>query len=64
MTYEYALEQHDISKIEKLNCLTNKETFWSEVKKLTKHVTSDHAIGRWQCLSEMRYAELQEGMGI
>ena len=61
MTYDYALENRDIAKIEKLNKLTNPHTFWNEVRKLTKNVTSDHSIGRWQCLAEIRYREL---MGV
>ena len=58
MTYLVAIERRDYSKIDKLNSLTNKETFWDDVRKLTKAVTSDHAIGRWQCLADQRYNEL------
>lgn len=58
MTYGKAIEARDYAKIDKLNKLTNKETFWNDVRKLTKNVTSDHAIGRWQCLAEHRYNEL------
>lgn len=54
----YLIERNDISKIDKLNKLTNKETFFDDVRKLTKNVTSDHSIGRWQCLCEIRYNEL------
>lgn len=56
--YDYAIEKRDISKIDKLNTLTNKETFWNDVRKFTKNVTSDHSIGRWQCLAEARWQEL------
>lgn len=52
------MEVRDYSRIDKLNKLTNKETFWDDVRKLTKRVTSDHSIGRWQCLAEMRWNEL------
>lgn len=55
-----AIECHDISRINKLNKLKNKETFWDDVRKLTKRITSDHSIGRWQCLAEKRYKELEE----
>lgn len=54
----WAIEQRDIAKINKLNKLKNKDTFWDDVRKLTKKVTSDHSIGRWQCLAEARYREL------
>lgn len=53
-----AIERHDISRINKLNKLKNKETFWADVCKLTKRITSDHSIHRWQCLAEKRYEEL------
>ena len=56
--YDYAIEKRDLAKIDKLNTLTNKETFWNDVGKFTKNVTSDHSIGRWQCLAECRWAEL------
>lgn len=54
----YVMERNDIKKIDKLNQLTNKETFWDDVRKLTKNVTSDHSIQHWQCLAEVRYNEL------
>ena len=55
-----AIEQRDFKKIERLNQLDNPETFWDEVKGLTKGITSSHSIGRWQCLAEQRYTELCE----
>lgn len=62
MTYKIcALENRDCSKIDKLNKLTNKETFWDDVRKLTRSVTSDHSIHRWQCLAEKRFDELITG---
>lgn len=62
MDYSYAIEQRDISKIDKLNNLTRLDTFWEEVRKLTKNVKSDHSINRWQCLAEVRYHELKYGL--
>lgn len=56
----WAIEKRDIAKINKLNKLKNPKTFWEDVRELTKRVTSDHSIGRWQCLAEIRYAELEE----
>ena len=59
MDYKYcAMENRDYSRIEKLNKLNNLETFWDDVRRLTSRVHSDHSIGRWQCLSEIREQEL------
>ena len=55
-----AVYKSDIRKIEKLNNLNNKETFWNDVRKLTKNTYSDFHIGRWQALAEVRYEELQK----
>ena len=60
MTYNRAIEKRDYSKIDKLNNLTNKETFWDDVRKFTKNVTSDHSINRWECLAEYRWNELNK----
>ena len=54
----YAIETRDYAKIEKLSKLTNINTFWDDVRKLTRYVKSDHSLARWQCLAEQRYAEL------
>ena len=59
--YDYAFERRDYGRIDKLNRLTDPETFWDDVRKLTKNIMGDHAIGRWQCLAEARYALLIEG---
>lgn len=61
LDYVCATESRDYGKIRKLNALSDTKTFWDDVRKLTKNVHSDHAIGRWQCLSEIRYWELQHG---
>jgi hypothetical protein len=53
--YEYVWEYNDISKIEKLNKLTDINTFWQEVRKLTRNVKSDHSINRWEFLAEKRF---------
>lgn len=60
MTYAYAIEKRDISKIDKLNKLNNIETYWDDVRKLTRNITSDHSIKRWQCLADARFNELQK----
>lgn len=60
MTYnEYVMERRDIGRITKLNKLTDAKTFWEDVKKLTKRLESDHALGRWQVLAEIRYGEIK-----
>ena len=59
MTYEYAMENRDYAKIDKLNALTDPVTFWDDVRKLTRSVRSDHSIKRWQILAEQRERELK-----
>lgn len=58
MDYSYAIEKHDFSRIDKLNKITDTYLFFSTVRRFCKNVTSDHAIKRWQCLAEIRFAEL------
>ncbi len=58
MTYNYAFEKRDYLRIDKLNGLNDSETFWDSVRKFTGHLTSDHAIKRWQHLAEIRFSEL------
>lgn len=62
MNYSYALEKRDISRINKLNALTNVNTFYGDVRKITRNVKSDHAIKRWQCLADARFNELTQGI--
>ena len=55
--YSPAIENRDFRKIEKIYAIledetTNKNNYYDRIRKLTKRVTSDHSIGRWQCLSE------------
>lgn len=51
-------EYHDITRVKKLMSLTNIDTFWDDVRKLTRRVTSDHAIHHWQYLAELRFKML------
>lgn len=60
MNYDRAIEKRDLAKIDKLNRLVNVKTFWEDVRRLTKGVTSDHSIKRWECLAEYRYKELSD----
>ena len=59
MLEDYAIERNDYYKIKKLRTLNNVETFWDDVRKLTKNVYSDHSLSRWQILSEARFREIQ-----
>lgn len=59
MTDMYAIENHDLSKIEKLNNITELRTYWESVRKLTRTAKSEHTLSRWQCLAEIRYEELK-----
>ncbi len=54
-----AIEARDNKRIDKLMALTNIDTFWEDVKKLTRNITSDHSLGRWLILAEKRYKELK-----
>lgn len=58
MDYKFALSKNDIKIIDRINVLTNAETFWDDVRKLSKNVYSDKSIQRWKYLSEMRYKEI------
>lgn len=55
---KYAIHKGDYNIINKLMKLENVDTFNEDVRKLTKGVTSDRSIGRWQVLSEIRYGHL------
>ena len=55
--YGPAIEKRDFGKIKKIYTIledktTNKNNYYDRIRKLTKRVTSDHSIGRWQCLAE------------
>ena len=60
MDYNMAIESRDFQRIDKLDELENPDTFWEDVRSLTKNVKSDHAIKRWQILAEYRYKEITE----
>lgn len=52
----------EAKRVEKLQKLTDIKTFWDDVRKITKHVSSDHALNQWQILAELRYDELKRGL--
>lgn len=64
MDRKHASNYVDYGRIEKLNNLTNLDTFWDEVDKLTKNLTSDLAIKSWKHLAEIRYSELIKDGGL
>ena len=59
MNYDKAIGKLDVRRIDKLNKLTNLETFWDDVRFLAKRVRSGEAFRRWQYLAEIREDELQ-----
>ena len=59
MGYDYAMEKRDYARIDKLNNLTDVDTFWNDVRRLTSQVKGSHAGSRWQILAEARYRELK-----
>lgn len=60
MEYKYAGTHSDMKRIDKLNKMINKETFWSDIEKITKNLVSLTAINSWNMLAEIRYKELTE----
>lgn len=46
---------------EKLNALTDVETFWEDVRKLTAKIRSDKSLSIWKSLAEIRCDELRTG---
>lgn len=60
--YMENMNSQEISKAEKLNRLTNPDTFWDDVRKFTANVHSDHALSQWQWIAEIRYNELITGV--
>lgn len=61
MDYRYATVYSDRKRIDKLNKLTNSETFWEDVNKFTRNLTSLTVINGWEYLAKIRYKELTEG---
>ena len=53
------IEKSDVKKIDKLKELTDTKGYWDKVRDLTKKVTSDHSIKRWQCLADIRFHQLE-----
>lgn len=60
MEYKHAGTYTDMKRIDKLNKMTNPETFWYEIDKITENLVSLTAINSWKMLAEIRYKELIE----
>lgn len=60
MLEDYIMEKADYSRVKKLNQLHNINTFWNDVKKITRACKSDHSLRRYAILSEARYGELMQ----
>lgn len=51
----------DIKIVDKLQTLTNIETFWDDVRRLTKRIHSDRYLRHWQAYAEIRFNILMKG---
>lgn len=58
--YKYAYNKTEAKIIEKLNTLNNPETFFNDVRRFTRQITTDHNIKTWERFSEIRYNEITE----
>lgn len=56
------LNKKESAIAEKLNSLSDKETFWDDVRKFTAKVHSDAVLHVWEWLSDRRYAEILTGV--
>lgn len=63
MDYRYASNYTEIKRIDRLNKMTNPETLFSEVNKITKNMVSITAINSWHQLARIRYLELTKDNG-
>lgn len=46
---------------EKLNTLTDINTFWDGVRKFTAKIKSDKTLSTWQAFADIRFDELRTG---
>lgn len=58
MDKNYAMTKYEYKVIDKLNTLTNPATFFQDVRRFTRQITTDHNIKTWEKFSEIRYAEI------
>ena len=57
--YNYCYYTNDYKIVDKLLTLTNKQTFWDNVRKFTKNIYSDRNISSWQRLAELRFLQIE-----
>lgn len=58
MKKDYTMTKYECHVIDKLNTLTNPATFFQDVRRFTRQITTDHNIKIWERFSEIRYAEI------
>lgn len=58
MDKSYAITKYESHVIDKLNTLTNPATFFQDVRRFTRQITTDHNIKTWERFSEIRYNEI------
>lgn len=58
MDKSYAMTKYECHVIDKLNTLTNPATFFQDVRRFTRQITTDHNIKTWERFGEIRYAEI------
>jgi hypothetical protein len=58
MNYNIVDTKYECHVIDKLNTLNNPVTFFQDVRRFTRQITTDHYINIWQRLSEIRYNEI------
>lgn len=59
--YKLTFNRSEDKIADKLLTLNNVDTFFDDVRKFTKNVTSDRAIRSWERLAELRYNYLMRG---
>lgn len=62
MTIKTSMTKREKSIAEKLNKLTDINTFWNDVRNMTMKVTTTAACRDWEFMSEQRYAEILTGV--
>ena len=58
MDKSYAITKYECHVIDKLNSLNNPATFFQDVRRFTRQITTDHNIKTWERFSEIRYNEI------
>ena len=58
MNKGYAITKYECHVIDKLNTLNNPATFFQDVRRFTRQITTGHNIKIWQRFAEIRYNEI------